>query len=235
MKKLFITLLIPAFVFGVMASCGGGGKEYSEESDEAEDTTEETMEEGPTYSGKTVVGIVHSVADYSSWLTVYEEDSDPAARLAIYSNVDNPSEIVVFQLTTSHAEAKEGLSSEELKATMERAGVNSEPVMTFYDIQYMNEESTDAIYRVAINHEVKDFTSWKEKFDADENRRAEAGLELRALATGADNPNMVYMFWATNDLEPMKGMLSDPDMKKTMEDAGVISEPATTFWKVIGS
>ena len=43
---------------------------------------------------------------------------------------------------------------------------------------------------------------------------------------------MVYIFWATNDLEAIKGMLSDPELKTLMEEAGVISEPVAAYWKV---
>ena len=131
MKKLFFTLLAPVFIIGMIASCGGGGKEYTEESHDDENTAEEPMEEeAPTFSGKTVVGVVHSVADLAAWVAVYEEVSTPEARIAYYKNVDNPDEIVVFELTTSHEEAKEGFASEDLKATMERAGVNSPPEFT---------------------------------------------------------------------------------------------------------
>ena len=179
MKKLATLLFIPAFAFGLLASCGGGGKEYSEESDDAEDSEEMAMEEeAPVYSGNTVVGVVHSVADLAKWVEVYEEVSVPEGRISYYTNVDNPDEITVFELTTSHAEAKEGFASEDLKAEMERAGVTSEPVFTYYDMQYMNQATSEATYRAGISHEVKDFASWKEKFEADDARRAEAGLEL---------------------------------------------------------
>ena len=232
MKKIATLLFIPAFIFGMLASCGGGGKEYAEESDEAEATEETAEEEAITYSKETVVGVVHSVEDLAKWVEVYEEVSEPAARLSYYVNVDNPSEIAVFEFTTSHEEAEAAFSSDEMKADMESAGVSSEPMISYMDVKYINEESTDATYRVFISHEVTDFEAWKVIFDGDEARRAEAGLELRGLGTDADNPNLVSMFFATNDLEAVKGMLADPELKTTMDDAGVISEPVASFWQL---
>jgi hypothetical protein len=232
MKKLMIMLFVPAFIFGVLVSCGGGGKEYSEEADATEEAPEGAEEEGPTYSGNTAVGVVHSVADLAKWIEVYEEGVDPNAHISYYVNVDNPDEIVVFNLTTSHAEAKEGFADDEMKATMERAGVTSEPVFTYYDMQYMNQTATEATYRVGFSHEVADYDAWKEKFDADEDRRTEMGMELRALARDGDNPNLIHIYFATNDLEPVKAMLGDPEMKRIMEEAGVISEPVAAFWQI---
>ena len=234
MKKVALTFFLPVFIIGMMASCGGGGKEHAEESHEEAASAEEVVDEGPVYSGETAVGVVHSVADLAAWVKVYEEVSDPKSRISYYKNVDNPSEIVVFELTTSHEESKASFASEDLKAAMERAGVNSEPVFTYYDMVYMNADPTDAMYRVGISHEVSDFNAWKEKFDADDSRRAEAGLELRGLARDADNANLVHIVFASNDLEPAKAMLSDPELKTVMEEAGVISEPVATFWQLPG-
>ena len=99
-------------------------------------------------------------------------------------------------------------------------------------MKYMSSDENNDTYRLAINHEVEDFETWKEIFDADTDRRAEAGLTLLGMATGADNPNLVYMMFATSDIEPAKEMLANPEMKEVMEDAGVISEPQATFWKI---
>jgi hypothetical protein len=234
MKKLTIAFLAPVFAIGMLASCGGGGKEHAEGSHDAEGTEGSTEEAAPVYSQETVVGVVHSVADLEKWTEVYEEVSDPNARISVYENVDNPSEIVVFEFTVSHEEAKAGFASDELKAAMERAGVNSEPVFTYYDIKYLNLEATEASYRVGISHEVMDFETWKPLFDADEERRAQAGLELRALATDADNANLVHIYFATDNLEPVKGMMDDPDLKAKMEEGGVVSEPVFAFWQKPG-
>ncbi len=232
MKRLATILFIPAFAFGMLVSCGGGGKEYADENEESDEATEEmAAEEAPVYSGETAVGVVHSVADFGVWKEAYEKVSNPDGRIAIYENVDNPGEIVVFELTTSHADSKAMFSSSEMKEDMENAGVTSEPVITYYDMKYMNSEDTDARYRVAIQHEVSDYAAWRTIFDDDESRRTEAGLELRGLATDPDNANLVFMVFSTDDLEGVKSMLNDPDLKAKMEEAGVISEAIVTYWQ----
>jgi len=97
MKRLATLLFIPAFAFGMLVSCGGGGKEYADESAEEEASEEMAAEEAPVYSGETAVGVVHTVEDYATWKAAYDEESNPDARMSIYASVDNPGEIAVFE------------------------------------------------------------------------------------------------------------------------------------------
>ncbi len=222
-----------------LSYCGGGKSSFDAESEDettAETGMEEATESESAYSHKTVMRVVHEVEDYAKWNVGYQGKSDPAARISVYVNVDNPSEVTVFEFTKSHEDAMAFIQSEEIKNAMEEFGVTSEPVVTLYDMKYINlEEDPIGKYRVAIRHEVTDYSSWKEKFDADAERRAEAGLQLRGLATSPDQPDMVHLFFATDNTESVKNMLADPEMKKVMEDAGVISEPEVILLTTPGS
>ena len=232
MKKLSINLFMSVAVILFLSYCGGGKSSYDTESEEetVAETEMEAAESESAYSQKTVMRVVHEVEDYSKWIVGYEEKSDPEARISVYVNVDNPNEVTVFEFTKSHEEATAFIQSDEIKSAMDEYGVTTEPVLTLYDMKYINiDDDPIGKYRVAIQHEVSDYASWKEKFDADAERRAEAGLQLRGLATSADQPNMVHIFFATDNLEPVKNMLDDPEMKKVMDDAGVISEPVVVY------
>lgn len=233
MKKLSINLFMSVAVILFLSYCGGGKSSYDTETEEetaAETEMEAAAESESAYSQKTVMRVVHEVEDFAKWHVGYEEKSDPEARISVYVNVDNPNEVTVFEFTKSHEEATAFIQSDEIKSAMDEYGVTTEPKLTLYDIKYLNlDEDPIGNYRVVIQHEVSDYTSWKEKFDADAERRAEAGLQLRGLATLSDQPNMVHIFFATDNLEPVKNMLDDPEMKKVMDDAGVISEPAVVF------
>ena len=233
MKKLSINLFMSVAVILFLSYCGGGKSSYDTETEEetaAETEMEAAAESESAYSQKTAMSVVHEVEDFARWHVGYEEKSDPDARISVYVNVDNPNEVTVFEFTKSHEEATAFIQSDEIKSAMDEYGVTTEPVLTLYDMKHLNlEEDPIGKYRVAIQHEVSDYASWKEKFDADAERRAEAGLQLRGLATSADQPNMVHIFFATDNLEPVKNMLDDPEMKIVMDDAGVISEPVVEF------
>jgi hypothetical protein len=80
---------------------------------------------------------------------------------------------------------------------------------------------------IILNHDVKDFASWKPHYDADAPRRANAGFKEVAVGTKSDNPNTVYVIWE-GDPALLDPMMKDPDLQAKMEQAGVISAPEIT-------
>jgi len=212
MKKS-ISLLSMFVILTILISCSGKKAEQTEQVVE-----EEKPEPKPAFSGKTLVGTTHTVADYAAWEKIYLEVSIPESRVGVLRGIDDPNLIAVFEYTTSHEDAKAFLNSEELKGHMKRGGVNSEPVSIYYDMKYMSEDEVTAPYRLAINHEIEDFDSWKAAFDNDEARRQEAGLTLIGMATSPDNPNLVYIMFGAEDLDKAKAMLENPELKQAMEE-----------------
>jgi hypothetical protein len=185
------------------------------------------------YSGFTAVAVTHAVRDYDHWLEVYKDVSDPESRLSILASPDDPHLITVFELTKSHAAAKTEFDSDMIKKAMEEGGVTSEPVIRYYDIKFRTSESSDKTYRLGVSHEVEDFDRWKKIFDEDHHIRHKAELELRAISVDADNPNMVNIMFATNDIGKAKEVINSDELRKRMQEAGVRSEPVFTVYQVI--
>ncbi len=72
----------------------------------------------------------HQVADYDAWRQVYDAfDREPLGvrSHAVYRRLDDPNEITVWHDFDDQAAADAFASSDELKATMAKAGVVSEP------------------------------------------------------------------------------------------------------------
>jgi hypothetical protein len=82
---------------------------------------------------------------------------------------------------------------------------------------------------LTVIHECKDFAAWKSIYDADAPNRAAAGLSDILLVRHADNPNRVALLFGVNDRAKAKGMLESPQLRETMERAGVIGTPAMRF------
>jgi glycine betaine/choline ABC-type transport system substrate-binding protein len=78
---------------------------------------------------------------------------------------------------------------------------------------------------VILSHKVKDYKEWKKHFDADTPRRTKAGLNQLAVGTKSDDKHEVYMIFQTSDVVKAQKMMEDPELKATMQKAGVISEP----------
>jgi len=68
------------------------------------------------------------------------------------------------------------------------------------------------------------------RFDADSDRRTDAGLKFEALTTDADNPNMVYLFFSTDDLDKGMEMVGSDKLKQKMQEGGVKGEPTLNVW-----
>jgi hypothetical protein len=82
---------------------------------------------------------------------------------------------------------------------------------------------------VTILHEVKDYAPWRKAFDADQPRRAAAGLtDLNVLREHA-NPNFIAMAFQAADIGRAKAMAASPELAATMAAAGVIGKPRVRF------
>lgn len=84
-----------------------------------------------------------------------------------------------------------------------------------------------------IYHPVKDYTIWRNAFDADSSARAESGLRTLAVERSADNPNNVKIVLIASDLAKAKTFAADERLKEVMGKAGVTSKPDMQYWKVV--
>ena len=60
-------------------------------------------------------------------------------------------------------------------------------------------------------------------------RRNTLGLTEIAVGQKAGDPGNVFIIWKAQDTSVLHSMMSDPDLQKTMQDAGVISAPEVTI------
>ncbi len=211
----------------LLAGCSGENKSQQSENSAAFDSVKV-----PLYSGNTAVAVTHTVKNYNEWLKVYTDVSDPDSRLSIFASPDDPNLITVFELTKSHDDARNAFGSDLLKKEMDEAGVTSIPIFHYYDVKFRASGKTDKIYRLGVSHSVENYNKWKKIFDEDEPIREEAGLELRAISTNAEDPSVVNIMFATNDVDKAKSLINSIDLKKRMSESGVRSEPVLTVLKV---
>jgi hypothetical protein len=81
--------------------------------------------------------------------------------------------------------------------------------------------------RVFINHPVSNYDKWRPAFDADQARRAGAGLTDIAVLRDADEPNSVWIV-LDGDRAAAEDMLQNAELGKVMLEAGVTAPPE--FW-----
>ena len=106
------------------------------------------------------------------------------------------------------------------------------------EVEEMAEEVDDAIssesqIALIVTHQVADFASWKEAYDAHADVRQEANIEQWALLTGKDDPNLVTVVGKVGDIEAARGFMQSEDLKQKMQEAGVIEEPKIMLGEVV--
>ena len=87
--------------------------------------------------------------------------------------------------------------------------------------------------RVFLTHRVRDYAEWRQAYDEDAERRSDAGLTEVGHYHHAGDPNQFLIVWdSEHSMEEttamVVGMLSDPDLGRLMEEAGVLEKP--DFW-----
>lgn len=187
------------------------------------------------YSGNTAVAMTHEVKNFEEYIKAYKTISDPESRISIFSSPEDPNLITVFELTKSHEEARTAFLSSAFREHLEAEGVTTEPQVAFFDIKFRVTTPTEKKYRLGVSHEVSDYGHWKKVFDEDEAIRAKANLELRAISTNADNPSMVNILFATDDIQKAKEVINSDELRRRMNEAGVRSEPVFAVFRVPGT
>ncbi len=86
---------------------------------------------------------------------------------------------------------------------------------------------------VIVQHEVKDFSTWKIAFDADKPNLIKAGVKLLGFYTSLKNTNDVTMIFEAPDAALFNKIMSDPERQKTIKNAGVINGPNVSILKKV--
>ena len=73
--------------------------------------------------------------------------------------------------------------------------------------------------------EVSDYTTWKSAFDAHADARKKAGIFTAHINRDIDNPNLVTAYVGARSAEGLKAFIASPDLKETMQRAGVKGAP----------
>lgn len=79
--------------------------------------------------------------------------------------------------------------------------------------------------KVMIHHQVKDFAEWKSVFDQRQGERRAAGELNSETGTLHDDPTTAYIISEWTSMEQLQSYLSDPDLEKIMQEAGVTGKP----------
>lgn len=181
---------------------------------------------------RTAVGGILEVENFEKWSEVYNREVPADVQIGTLRNLDNPNLIFVTQWTESHNQALQMLTSSETRSIMDEGTMIDEPLFQYYNVVDRNLEDIGDTLRLAVTAEVLNFKSWKEGFDEGEEMWKESSLNLRGLATDADNTNLVYILFSTNDKVTASSFMNSIATKEAISKSGIIGAPYMTWWKI---
>ena len=82
---------------------------------------------------------------------------------------------------------------------------------------------------VIVKHKVKDFKKWKPLFEAHHVVRKAMGSHGGQVFQNLENPNDITIIMKWDNIENAHKFMNLPDLKETMEKAGVMEKPEVHF------
>jgi quinol monooxygenase YgiN len=182
-----------------------------------------------------VMEISHTVKDYATWKKGF--DADELNRkgaglefIVLSRSIENPNSVTVVLQATDLAKAKAFAASPKLKEVMEKNGVISKPVISYFKVSRFNPDSKEKSW-VVVTHKVKDFDTWLKVFDKEGTAaRAAQGLIDVVLSRDIDDPSIVHLVFDIKDMAKAKASLFSEEKKKLMMSAGVVGPPKFEFF-----
>jgi hypothetical protein len=83
-----------------------------------------------------------------------------------------------------------------------------------------------------VRHSVQDYSKWKPVFDQDKKNREAAGSKGARVFQDINKPNEVTVLMEFDSAEKAGKMIESEDLRKAMQNAGVLGRPEVSFLKV---
>jgi quinol monooxygenase YgiN len=82
---------------------------------------------------------------------------------------------------------------------------------------------------ILIQQKVKDFSTWKDIYESRSGFRASSGALSSQVYREVDDPNQVTLIFKWDSLANAQKFASSPQLKASMEEAGVLGAPSVSF------
>ncbi len=80
-----------------------------------------------------------------------------------------------------------------------------------------------------VRHKVENYAKWKPVFDAHGATRKAGGSKGARLFRNAADPNEMVLLFEWDNLEKAQKFAQSPELRETMEKAGVVDHPDLYF------
>jgi len=236
-------LVLAAISVLAICSCNSGGNTSTVTTSTDSTSTDSTAAVAPTPAMSAAAPIItlqikQKVANFSKWLEVYE--SHDTARVAsglhnfvIGRGLKDSNTVLVALHVDDTSKAKEFANSAGLMAAMKKGGVIGKPDINYVLNKFHDTNTDSSTQRAIIRFNVKDYGTWKNAFESDNSERMNAGMTLRAINQGLDNPDMVSLVFSIADMKRAEDFMHSKELRQRMDSAGVVGAPDAFFYHVV--
>jgi hypothetical protein len=180
----------------------------------------------------------HKVANFAKWKASY--DAHDSMRLAnglhsyvIGRGLNDSNMILVAVKAEDHAKAKAFAKDPSLKQAMQKGGVVGQPTFNYPTMVYQDTAKIGSDIRSMTTFTVKDWDTWKNKFDSGRQIRMENGLLDRAYGYDPDDNHKVMVVVAVMDTAKAFAYWKTDEFKKRRAASGVMGEPQRFVFRVV--
>jgi hypothetical protein len=133
-----------------------------------------------------------------------------------------------------HFVARDKAKLQALVAAKKEALLQAEPDLAIVyaeDIEYRTPEAWPATtHSVYYRFEVDDFEHWKKYFDEGDVFRKKVGIVAHGIHRSEDD-HQVIVHYVAESLTTLKQLVSQPEMKQVLKEAGVKGNPKPLYTK----
>jgi hypothetical protein len=83
--------------------------------------------------------------------------------------------------------------------------------------------------KIATQITIGDYAKWRAGFDKAAPFREKAGMKNVQIYRDVDNPNLALIWGDIDDPAKARAVLDSPELRKAMQDAGVVGAPKVHF------
>jgi len=174
------------------------------------------------------------VADFDAWKAVFDANEQNRIDNAILGHhinraEDDPNRLDVYLAVGDVEMARDWAESDALKDTMASAGVLGAPARTWMKPVRESIVWDRELPAMIVTHRVEDFDEWLSGYDAADELQRSGGIVGHAANRLIDDPDVAVVYHQAESFQALRDFLGSDDLRLTMKEAGVVSEPEITF------
>lgn len=176
-----------------------------------------------------VTGTLFRVEDYGQWMKAYERES--RGLIISLRNVDAPQLALIFEASQDMTAAEERVAILSDSVFLEAASSLSDPVYSFYSVEYFDPIHDPPVYFFAISYRGGQEVDWPAKLARYKSFFKEKGIEPAGVGSNPLDKGQVYMLFRMDDfLAFRKSMNSPRKMSKFIDDFDLPGHTLFSYW-----